>query len=117
MEGALHHKGIIHIQNAVLNRVVVFVKNVSHSLAALIARADTCAARIAALADNLGNTAISVKAHGVLDSLSNKASADKSARPEFTHAQAFKQISVIVAERYIRADIGGIGVVYSNQIA
>ena len=53
MEGALDHVGIVHIEHAVLNRAAVVVKDVAHSLNALVAGAAGGAAVVAAVLDNV----------------------------------------------------------------
>ena len=110
MERTLHHVGVVHIHNAVLNCVVVLVEYVAHCLAAVIVRADFGAAVVAALTDNFLNRAVALKAHGVLYGLCNKARAYKTAGTELAHAETLKQIAVFVSQCDFGAGVGRIGI-------
>lgn len=79
VESALHKIGIVHIHNAVLNSVVVFVKNISNCLFACFVCADISATCVLTFLNYLSNACISVKAHCVFYSLSNERSAYKAA--------------------------------------
>ena len=117
MKSALHHIGVIHIHNAVLHRVVVFIKDVANRLAALLIRRNINAAVVVIAADNICNRGVALKAHGVLDALRNECRTDKAACAKLTHANALGKVSVLVGQRHLGTCVAHIGIVDCNQIA
>ena len=82
MERACTQIWIVHIQQPVLNRVVIVVKNIPDSLPARFVSADVGSAVVVIILDNVGDARVAVKAHRVLNRLGNQRRADKAAASE-----------------------------------
>ena len=111
VEGALHQIGIVHIQNTVLHSVMVFVKDVANRLTARLVWRDVHASVVVVAADNIRNRGVALKAHGVLDALRNQRRTDKAAGAKLAHANALREISVLIGQRHLSARIAHIGII------
>ena len=114
---ALHEIGIVHIQNAVLHGVMVFIEDIANRLAALLVRRDIHAAVVVVAADDIRDRGVALKAHGVLDALRDQRRTDKTACAKLAHANALREISVLIGQRHLGARIAHIGIVDRDQIA
>ena len=96
---------------------MVFIEDVANRLAALLVRRDIHAAVVVVAADDIRDRGVALKAHGVLDALRDQRRTDKTACAKLAHANALREISVLIGQRHLSARIAHIGIVDRDQIA